>query len=66
MPQNNESTQNAANLFKQCLFRIEIKQDCQINNRFRDLEETRDQIKIQIDQIIADHAGNEEVLSNMK
>ena len=28
MPQNNSSSQNAANLFKQCLFRIEIKQDC--------------------------------------
>lgn len=45
MPQNNETAHNAANLFKQCLFRIEIKQDCQINNHVRELEETRDRIK---------------------
>jgi hypothetical protein len=31
IPQVNELSQNGANCFKQCLFRIEIKQDCSAN-----------------------------------
>ena len=45
MPINTGLVQNACNLYKQCLFRIEIKQDCEINNRVRELLETRDHIK---------------------
>jgi hypothetical protein len=31
LPKRNDKTSNASSLFKQCLFRIEIKQGCDIN-----------------------------------
>lgn len=39
IPQVNELSQNGTNCFKQCLFRIEIKQDCSANQKQRELIE---------------------------
>jgi hypothetical protein len=41
---------NATNLFKQCLFRIEIRQNCEVNNRVRELEALRAEVKDTLDQ----------------
>jgi hypothetical protein len=50
IPQLNSLTQNATNLFKQCLFRIEIRQNCEINNRVRELQALRAEVKDTLDQ----------------
>ena len=44
VPKINEITANATNLFKKCLFRVEIKQVCDLNQKLMDLVETRDKI----------------------
>jgi hypothetical protein len=33
LPKQNEYAVNASNLFNQCLFRVEIKQKCEVNKR---------------------------------
>lgn len=46
IPHNNDSQQNASNLYKQCLFRIEVQQNCMFNERatkLRQLKENTEQ-----------------------
>jgi hypothetical protein len=47
--QHNDMSNNATNLFKQCLFRIEIKQNCEINNKVKELRVLRAEMKETLD-----------------
>ena len=38
IPQIDRTAHNASNLYKQCLFRLEVKQDCQVNHKERELK----------------------------
>lgn len=44
IPQITESHANASNMFKQCLFMIEIEQECEINKKASKLNQQKNDI----------------------
>jgi hypothetical protein len=70
LPKQNEMTNNASSLFKQCLFRIEIKQGCDINTKGHDLREQKAEVKLSLEKTIEEVGGednvNQKVLQDLK
>ena len=61
IPQVNELSQNGSNCFKQCLFRIEIMQDCGANKKERELLEQKAQTDQRLKKLIHDKGGEDKV-----
>ena len=70
LPKRNEMTNNASSLFKQCLFRIEIKQGCDINIKGHELREKLAEIKLTLEKTIEENGGednvNQKILQDLK
>lgn len=70
LPKRNEMTNNASSLFKQCLFRLEIKQGCDINTKGHELRAELGEVKIKLFKIIEESGGednvNQKVLQDLK
>ena len=70
LPKRNEMTNNASSMFKQCLFRIEIKQGCDINTKGHELRAELTELKIRLYKIIEESGGednvNQKVLQDLK
>ena len=54
IPYNTSQSQNAANLFKQCLFRIEIQQNCHVNKRAIKLIQQRNEAEERLRKLISE------------
>ena len=57
LPATNDTSQNASNMFKQCIFKIEIQQDCEVNIRLNILNEKKDSLENQLKQLIFESNG---------
>lgn len=70
IPHSNDSLQSACNLFKMCLFRIEVQQNCMFNMRARKLlqlkEETEQRLKKMVSEQGSEMASNFEQQAQMK
>ena len=59
LPKQNEYAYNASNLFNQCLFRVEIKQKCEVNKRHLLLASKKLAIEKLLRKQIKDAGGEE-------
>mmetsp|Transcript_30173 Transcript_30173/g.46101 ORF Transcript_30173/g.46101 Transcript_30173/m.46101 type:complete len:289 (-) Transcript_30173:1943-2809(-) len=61
IPQNNHLSHNASNLYKQCLFRVEIKQDCEVNKKQIELEQQKVDLDNKLKKMIQDSGGEDQM-----
>ena len=52
-------------MFKQCLFRIEVQQDCEVNKRRKNLLGQKTELENKLKQIIKDKGGENNVKPEM-
>jgi hypothetical protein len=48
-------------LFKQCLFRLEVVQDCEVNKRNANLQAMRTELEEKLKKMIKDNGGEQNV-----
>ena len=61
IPQTAYNSQSASTLFKQCLFRLEVVQDCEVNKRAFNLNALKADLEIQLKKMIKDAKGEANV-----
>ena len=61
IPKNNNLAQNADSKFKQCLFRIEIKQSCDVNKRARELAKEKLRTEDELRKLVNEFGGEDNV-----
>ena len=65
IPKTSAQIQNACNMFKQCLFRIEVQQECEVNKRRKNLVGQKVEQEMKLKKIIKDKGGENNVKPEM-
>ena len=61
IPQKSNAVQNASNLFKQCLFRVEVMQNCDVNKREKNLQAQKHEFENKLKKMIKDKGGENNI-----
>ena len=68
IPLQTEGSQNAQSMFKQCLFRVEVQQACEVNQRAHKLLQQKIEVENRLRKLIVETGGkeNQEVMNQLK
>jgi hypothetical protein len=57
IPSQTEGSMSASNMFKQCLFMVEIQQECEVNKKANKLTQKKVDVEHRLQKMIADQGG---------